>query len=360
MTKKKIDKKRYEIISLEKIICDAIRDKVFPGCVVGLIDKEKEKWVLPFGKFKFGANATQMSGDTIFDVASITKSIPTSSLALKALELGKIELEDKIIDWVPEYRNSYKNDARIKHLLTHTLDYDFRLSECKDLSPKKLLDVIMTSRLRTKPGKKFSYCNATSIILGVLIERVFGEKLPKLASKYFFDPLSMDRTFFNPDKKYIKQIVPTEIDEWRGKIIKGEIHDESAWVINKIINPGSAGLFSCVPDLLTYLEMLLNGGKYKSNKYFSTETINKMSTNQIPETGEVTGLGWELNQSRYMGTASSDRTIGKTGFTGCFVACDLIKGIGVVLLSNHTWPKRKNQKDSINKVRQEICDLFFK
>ncbi len=247
---------------LEVVVRKAIDDKVFPGCVVGVVKRNGNRGVYPFGRFRFEENSLEMCGDTIFDVASITKSIPTSSLALKLLETGEIGLEDKVIDWVPEYDNQYREQVLVKHLFTHTLDFDFRLSGLKNLAPEKLLEVIMTSDLKTPPGEKFFYCNATSIILGVLLERVYKEKIPVLAQKHFFNPLKMYRTFFNPSKEFVDQIVPTEIDEWRGRAVRGEIHDESAWVLNQIITPGSAGLFSCVPDLLKFLEMLLNNGQY--------------------------------------------------------------------------------------------------
>ncbi len=301
-----------------------------------------------------------MREDTIFDIASITKSIPTASLALKAVEQGMVTLTDPVLKWIPELNNVYKDTIRIKHLLTHTLDFKLQLSLCKDLSPQEILDTVFSAEIKSPPGSTFLYCNATSILLGVLVERVFGETLDTLADRYFFHPLNMHHSTFHPPDETKKEIVPTEIDEWRGRTIQGEIHDESAWKLKEIMIPGSAGLFSNAPDLLTFLEMLLCDGSYNGRQFFNPETITLLSTNQIAGIYECTGLGLELNQSQYMGTQCSNRTIGKTGFTGCVVMCDLEKGVGLVLLSNYTWPERKGSKDQINKLRREIADAVFK
>ena len=344
---------------LQQIIQKAIRDTIFPGCVIGIVTRKGDKKILPYGRFTYDADSPEMKEDSVFDVASITKAIPTSSLALKALEMGRIRLDEVLVKWIPEYKSSYKDSVSIKHLLTHTLDYDFRLSACKDLPPKQILETIYNAELKAPPGSKFTYCNATSILLGILVERVFGEKLDVLAKEYFFNPLGMRQTSFSPGKTVIDKIVPTEIDTWRDRVIKGETHDESAWVLSRIMVPGSAGMFSTVPDLLVFLGMLLNNGVYKSQQYFKSDTITLLSTNQIGGIGESTGLGWEVNQHDYMGECCSQRTIGKTGFTGCVVMCDLEKGVGIAFLSNYTWPHRKKGKEQINAVRREVADVVF-
>lgn len=247
----------------------------------------------------------------------------------------------------------------MKHLLTHTLDFNLQLSRCKELSPPTILEAVFNAEIKSPPGSTFLYCNATSILLGVLVERVFGETLDTLADRYFFHPLKMGTSTFSPPDETKKEIVPTEIDEWRGRTIQGEIHDESAWKLKEIMVPGSAGLFSNAPDLLMFMEMLLCDGNYNGQQFFKPESIALLSTNQVAGIDECTGLGWELNQSHYMGTHCSNRTIGKTGFTGCVVMCDLEKGVGLVLLSNYTWPQRKGSKDRINKLRREIADAVF-
>jgi len=352
---------------IENRITQAIQEKVFPGCVIGIIKKNKERIVVPFGYFTYENDAPIVQEDSIFDVASITKSIPTASLALKLIDEGKLNLNDKLVDFIPEFRNSARNAVLIKHLLTQTLVFrsnspegKFRLSAYKNRSPEEILDIIFTAEFESPPGTKFFYTNATSILLGLVVERIFNESLDKLGGIYFFRPLDMEHTLFEPLDKFPKEeIVPTEIQEWRHGVIQGEVHDESAYTLKQMTNVGSAGLFSTVSDLLTFLEMLLNKGVFNGQRYFSSEIVEQMYTNQLLDIGQCTGLGWELNQPRYMGQKCAETTFGKTGFTGCAVICDIEREIGIVILSNCAFPKRKQDAMLINKLRSDIADLVF-
>ncbi len=352
---------------IENRITQAIQEKVFPGCVIGIIKKNKERIVVPFGYFTYENDAPIVQEDSIFDVASITKSIPTASLALKLIDEGKLNLNDKLVDFIPEFRNSARNAVLIKHLLTQTLVFrsnspegKFRLSAYKNRSPEEILDIIFTAEFESPPGTKFFYTNATSILLGLVVERIFNESLDKLGGIYFFRPLDMEHTLFEPLDKFPKEeIVPTEIQEWRHGVIQGEVHDESAYTLKQMTNVGSAGLFSTVSDLLTFLEMLLNKGVFNGRRYFSSEIVEQMYTNQLLDIGQCTGLGWELNQPRYMGQKCAETTFGKTGFTGCAVICDIEREIGIVILSNCAFPKRKQDAMLINKLRSDIADLVF-
>ena len=314
---------------------------------------------MPFGRHTYAPCSPVMHDETIFDVASITKAIPTSSLALRLIDEGKLLLDDKLIAYVPEFRNSYRESVRIRHLLTQTLDFGFRLSSYKDKSPDDLLDAIFSADFKSKPGMTFFYSNATSILLGLVVERIYGKDLATLGEEIFFGPLNMTRTTFFPERFGREEIVPTEMDAWRGRMVQAEVHDESAYALRPKMNAGSAGLFSTVPDILSFIEMLLHGGTYGGTCYFSAKILDMMQTNQVDIPGVKTGLGWELDQERYMGRHRSSRTIGKTGFTGCVCMCDFVKYRGMALLSNYTFPLRKMDMSMINSVRSDIADIVF-
>jgi CubicO group peptidase (beta-lactamase class C family) len=170
----------------------------------------------------------------------------------------------------------------------------------------------------------------------------------------------MRRTSFRPGETRTGDIVPTEIDAWRGREIRGEVHDESAWKLRDRMVAGSAGLFSTVKDLIRFLAMLLGGGEWAGRRYVSPAMIDAMTTNQIAHLGACTGLGWELAQPRFMGERCSPRCIGKTGFTGCSVVCDIDYGIGIVLLANHTWPRRRADRQAIDEVRRGSADIVLR
>ena len=171
--------------------------------------------------------------------------------------------------------------------------------------------------------------------------------------------MGMKRTSFFPESFPKNEIVPTEYDPWRKRIIHGEIHDESASVLRQTMVAGSAGLFSTAPDLLNFCEMLLNNGAWKGKRYFSESTVASMQTDQTADLGVSTGLGWELNQKHYMGRFGSNRTIGKTGFTGCVCIADIPRKRALVVLSNYTFPRRKADMQAIDLVRKDIADIVF-
>jgi CubicO group peptidase (beta-lactamase class C family) len=338
----------------------AIERKVFPGCVVGFTGRNMETGVLAFGHHTYDDASPLINEESIFDVASITKAIPTSSLALVLVDRGRLGLDDPLIRYVPEFSNSSREKVLLRHLLTQMLDYNFRLSSLKDRGPDGILKAIFSSEFKKEPGTSFFYSNATSILLGLVVERIFGKSLDAIAEEEFFAPLRMTSTSFFCDPARKRDIVPTEIDPWRGRMVQAEVHDESAWVLrrNKIV-AGSAGLFSTAPDLLKFLEILLNRGALGGKRYFSEDIIEQMHTNQLGFPGVRTGLGWELFQNRYMGSRCTGRTIGKTGFTGCVCVCDFGKQAAFVLLSNYTFPTRKADAGAIDEVRRDIADIIF-
>jgi CubicO group peptidase (beta-lactamase class C family) len=167
----------------------------------------------------------------------------------------------------------------------------------------------------------------------------------------------MNRTTFHPGNFSPTEIVPSEIDS-QGQEIRGIVQDESARQLSKILVPGSAGLFSTAPDLLKFLTMLLNKGQFNGRRYLEEKTIDLIFENQLLS-HESAALGWELNQDRFMGKSHSSKTIGKTGFTGCLVVCDLEKQTAAVILSNRTYPKRTDNVNQLNQFRAAVCGLIF-
>jgi len=344
---------------IKKRILRAIEESVFPGCVVGYTGKSSGTGILAFGHQTYEDNSPSIHEDSIFDVASITKTIPTSSLALLLIDRGKLGIDDPLIRYVPEFSNHSRDKVLIRHLLTQTLNYNFRLSSLKDQGADGILSAIFSTEFLEEPGKSFFYSNATSILLGLVVERVNGKNLADAARDEFFGPLEMDSTAFTIDPKNKGDVVPTEIDSWRGRLIQGEVHDESAWVLKTRMVAGSAGLFSTAPDILKFLAMILKQGEFHGTRYFSQSIIEQMQTNQIVHLGLHAGLGWELCQQRYMGRFRTAGTMGKTGFTGCVCVCDPGKQTALVLLSNYTFPHRKPDMDAINSVRRDVADIIL-
>lgn len=342
---------------IRKRLLLAVRDQVFPGAVVGVIKNEKSLIILE-GGHTYDGNSHKVTSQTLYDVASITKSVPTSSLALQLIDAKKISLDDKVVQYLPRFKHG---KVTIWHLLTQTVSFrteegPLRLAKLRGKRPDEIMDSIYSADISVPPKSSYSYSNATSIVLGQVIEILEGKALDILAYEKFFSPLEMTSTTFHPLENV--HVTPTEIDPMRGGVVQGVVHDESAYALGRKMVVGSAGLFSTAPDLLRFIQMVLNKGSINGKMYFSEEIIEQMFSNQL-EGGDGAGLGWELNQPQYMGRSSNEHMIGKTGFTGCVVMMDLNKKTGLVILSNSTFPKRKPDGMMINQLRRDIADSVF-
>jgi hypothetical protein len=229
-----------------------ILQKWFPGCVIGVVWKNGERLMVPAGNFTYASDSQPVSENSIYDVASVTKAIPTACLLLQLIDAGKLSLSEPVATYIPELKIKDRNNVLIHHLLEFTLNYDNPKYAALDIKHKPGDDIVkflFTSELATPPGTVYFYSNATAILTGLVVERIFRKPLDVLADEIFFRPLGMTDTSFRPEKLGTDGIVPTEIDPWRGGEVRAEVHDESAWTLRKEMNRcvGSAGLFSSAP-----------------------------------------------------------------------------------------------------------------
>lgn len=360
---------KFEKETLEGLLKRAESEGIFNKAVAGFI--------LPDGRREILALNTPEN--TVFDIASLTKVCPTSTLALSYILEGKLSVDTKVIDFIPELQTNYREDIRVFHLLTHSLDYRVPMKTLRTLPAEGILNALYTYQFEKAPGADFNYGNPASVLLGIILQRLMGKDLQQQGRERFFIPLGMTRSGWDPltrDWNPIPkaEISPTEICSFRGREIQGEIHDESAWVLRKLFPVGSAGMFSCVPDLLNFVQMILNDGmiangcggecarvapagilKMVSENAFALDSASKYSTAK----DACTALGWELNNAKFMGSKISPHTFGKTGFTGASIVADPDKGAAVVLLSNFTYPHREANADRIHAFRASLSDAFF-
>ena len=377
--------------NIEKLLSQGESAGVFHKAVAGFI--------LPDGTTRTVALNTP--ADTVFDIASLTKVCPTSTLALCYILEGKLHLDDRVIDYIPELQTNYREDICVFHLLTHSLDYRVPMKTLRTLPPEGILNALFTYKFAKAPGADFNYGNPASVLLGIILQRLTGKDLQQQGRERFFEPLGMTRSGWDPLTREWnaiprEEIAPTEICEFRGREICGEIHDESAWVLRKLFPVGSAGMFSCVPDLLKFVHMVMNDGiaagangseirvapagilKMVSENAFTREgaaqflpagnstagnsTAGNSTAGDSPAgaaNGACTALGWELAQGKFMGSRVSPHAFGKTGFTGASIVADPIAGAAVVLLSDFTYPHREASADRIHAFRASLADAFF-
>jgi len=281
--------------------------------------------------------------------------MPTGYLALKAIESGILNLDAPVADILPDFAKYHDKEAKIFHLLTHSLDYRFPMSSLKDLPPQEIWLRICSHKFEIPPGQLFCYGNANSILLGKVLEAVYHTPLDKLAKEKVFEPLKMQSTGWHPlEWAPASRIIPTEICPWRGCELMGETHDESAWKLEQEFGAvGSAGVFSTAPDILKFLEHILEDDfvieKLTRNAFALEGVCNSLQ--------ECTALGFELNNPKFMGNCPSP-TFGKTGFTGTSFICQPQKKLCLVILCNYTYPVRKPNADRINKFRASVAGLL--
>jgi len=284
--------------------------------------------------------------------------MPTGYLALKAIERGILSLDTPVADVLPDFAKYNNREAKVFNLLTHSLDYRFPMSSLKDLPPQEIWQRICAHKFEIPPGQLFCYGNANSILLGKVLEAVYKIPLDKLARERVFEPLKMQSTGWHPlEWAPASRIIPTEICPWRGRELKGETHDESAWKLEQEFGAvGSAGVFSTAQDILTFLDNIL-----EDDFLLDKLTRNAFELKGISNTPlrECTALGFELNNPKFMGNCSSP-VFGKTGFTGTSFICQPEKKFCLVILCNYTYPHRKPNADKINEFRANVAEMCYK
>jgi len=314
----------------------AIREKAFPGCVIG-VSQNGTREILVTGGFTYEDSSPRVTADTVYDLASITKSIPTASLALTFISEGKLQLSDPVKKYIPELQNDY--GATIEDLLRYRVR-GARMSTLPYRTFEEVRTHIIENGFDGPPGSS-AYANAPAFVLGIVLERIAGSSLAVLGHRYFFEPLGMKHTSFFPAES---DCAPTEIQS--GEVIQGIAHDESTRIFARARRTvGHAGLFSTAGDLLKFLEAMLDG---------------RLS---VVREGAQLGLGWAIAEPWFAGSHVSDSAFGKTGFTGTSVLVDGAKTTALVILSNRTYPTRPpdaaSQESAINIFRRDIADIVF-
>jgi CubicO group peptidase (beta-lactamase class C family) len=281
-----------------------------------------------------------MRRDTIFDLASVTKTFTTIAV-LQQIEAGRIALDEPVATYLPAFAAHGKDDVTVRHLLTHTggLPAWIPLYSAYPTVEERLAAVLDVEP-EAEPGEQYVYSDLSLITLGLVVEKVTGRSLDRVIADGITRPLGMRDTMFNPPARLADRIAATEAQPWAGRpMIRGEVHDENAWSLGGVA--GHAGLFSTAHDLAILARTLLNGGRYGHARILSEDMVRRMLVNENAAfPGDSHGLGFELDQRWYMDGLSTPVTFGHTGFTGTSVVIDPLSDSFVILLTNRVHPSR--------------------
>ena len=313
---------------VHRLILQGLEDGAYPSAAlaVGIGDRT-------FLKRTYG----DCTDTTLFDMASLSKILGPTMIALRFLEEGRFRLYDTVADSFPD-APADKKDITVLQLMTHTGGFPahFFLSDYTS-DPADAARVILDHPLAQAPGGDPIYSCMGYILLGKILEKISGLPLDELAEKYVFFPLGMRNTGYHP----AGNCAPTELDPATGKCLQGVVHDENARFLKGI--SANAGVFSTIDDMITFVKMLALDGK----DYLSPATLSAALINRTPNSkGEFRGLGFNLAGSprSFLGDLVSPRAYGHTGFTGTSIAIDPETKLWMVLLTNRVCPTRTNLK----------------
>lgn len=347
------------IEAFEDLIKEAIVDGAFPGANYCIVTKN-HTYLGSLGNRALYPEVEINEINTIYDMASLSKVISTTSLILKLVEKGSMRLHTTVKTYLPEFRHS---DVTVWDLLTHSSGLPADVSRAKEIaSEKELMEKIYAMDLTYPRNSQIVYSDIGFILLGKIIEQITNKPLNIFAEEVLFQPLEMFDTGYNPVD--VARTAPTENRQDRivQGILRGQVHDEKSYIMGGVA--GHAGLFSTVKDISHFIKMILNNGIYQGKRIFSPATIDLLYTpkvevnNSIVKHAERRGIGWII-QSSYSsaGDLVSEKTILHTGFTGTNIWIDRKNEVGFCLLTNRVHPTRDNLK--IIGVRPRLANYIM-
>jgi uncharacterized protein YbbC (DUF1343 family)/CubicO group peptidase (beta-lactamase class C family) len=387
-----------KLAQIDDLVNADIKDKKLPGAVVLVGHKGKIVFRKAYGNRSLVPTVEPMTVDTIFDLASLTKVVATTTSIMILVEQGKLRLSDTIGKYIPEIQDEQVKRVTIQQLMTHVSGFapDFDLKE-KWTGREGMLQALYKEKLRTPPGVRFVYSDINFETLGEIVERITGSDVARFEYDHLSQPLGLsdtlfldrrvwnsgltgslqDKSVFSPynlavsrKTNSITRIAPTEnvrgqnsylgsqfegSEKEGSQILRGEVHDPTAFRMNGIA--GHAGLFSTADDLSRFCQMLLNGGILDGKRIMSAATVARMTAPiVVSETGETRGLGWDINTS-----FSSNRgelfplgSFGHTGFTGTSLWIDRVSQTFIVFLSNRVHP---DGKGDVTPLRAKVATV---
>jgi CubicO group peptidase (beta-lactamase class C family) len=315
------------IPALEAAMAAAIADRATPGGAIAVGRHGRVVVSRGYGRTDWAADAPAVTDSTLYDLASLTKVVATTTAAMMLVERGQLDLDRPVARYLPGFH------ARItpRMLLTHTSGIRSNHHLYRETKGRQeYLKHILAKPLARPPGTRSVYDDWNMVALQLVIERVTSQPLDRWVGEHVFAPLGLKDTRFNPPSALRPRIAPTEIQEFRGGKLWGEVHDENAWALGGVA--GHAGLFSSARDLAVFARMLMNGGEHGGVRLLRPETIARWTARQPG--ASTRALGWDTRPQAF----------GHMGFTGTSMWMYPDQGLFVILLTNRVNPTRENRK----------------
>jgi serine-type D-Ala-D-Ala carboxypeptidase len=335
------------------VLAEAVERRAFPGASIAITHLGELVALKAFGRFTYDENSPRVTPETIFDLASVSKVVAATSMAMILYERGLLDLEAPLVGILPEFRgeDARRNEITFRMLLAHSSGlpaYEKLFVRAK--TREELIREALRVPLKTAPQAHAEYSDIGFIILGLALERIGEEALDQFCRREVFSPLGMLQTTFNPPASWKARIPPTADDRsFRKRLIQGEVQDENASVMGGVAP--QAGLFSTASDLASFAHAMLGGGAPLARP----DTLAVFTRRQASPPGTSRALGWDTpSQPSQSGRYFSPSSFGHLGYTGTSLWIDRTRQLSVTLLTNRTWPDGSNQ--AIKQVRARFHD----
>jgi len=336
------------------VLIDAIAERAFPAASIAITLQGELAALKAFGRFNYEPDSPAVTITSVFDLASVSKVIATTSMAMILYQRGLLDLETPVVAIVPEFAggDSRRREVTVHMLLAHSSGLPaYEKLFLKAKTKADLLAAAFATALAADPGTSSAYSDIGFIILGVALERIADETLDRFCQREVFGPMGMARTTYNPPTSWRHSIPPTAEDrDFRHRIIQGEVQDENASMLGGVA--GHAGLFATAEDVATFSYAMLHGGLVRP------ETLALFTRREISPAGTSRALGWDTPSApSQSGKYFSPDSFGHLGYTGTSLWIDPQRQLSITLLTNRTWPDCNNQ--SIRQVRPKFHDAII-
>ncbi len=346
------------LAKVEQLLDGFVSDGAFPGGIVAVGHRGKLALLHPFGKLSYAADAAAVTHETLYDLASLTKVIATTTMAMILVDEKRLDLDARVDSFLPLFRGAGKEQVTLRHLLTHSSGLDWWAPLFETLSGQlAYIEHIQAMELVYAPGSDTKYSDLGIILLGEILERVAGESLEHFFEQRIAAPLGMTETLFRPGPELLQRIAPTEHDSGRGRLLRGEVHDENAFALGGVAP--HAGLFATAGDLARFVQMLVNGGVFEHRRIISRSTLDLFTHRANLVAGSDRAIGWDTKSAEKSsaGDFFAASSYGHTGFTGTSIWIDPERRLFLILLTNRVHPTRENNQ--IRKVRPALANAVM-
>lgn len=334
----------------------AIAGGAAPGAVLGI--SYRGNWFI-HGTGRLGIDdSTRPDAATVYDLASLTKVIGLTTALMMAVDSAIIALDSPVQHYVPAFAGRNKQRVTVRMLLSHASGLpDWRPLYKETGTRADAFALADTTALDTLPGTRFKYSDLGAIVLTQAVEAVYHRRLDSLLAERIFVPLGMTSSRYLPPDSWLARVAPTENDPWRGRVLRGEVHDENAARLDGV--SGHAGLFSTTADLLHFGDWLLAASRSGStDPHIAAKTVAAFLTIQNIPAGSSRALGWDTPPGPGSSATLAPTSFGHTGFTGTSIWIDPTRDLVIVLLSNRVHPSRENNRMSA--VRRGVADRVIR